>query len=109
MKTAVADREVNDGVVARVELPLRYQATSRALLLALAYREARHQSGTRSGELFRSLVGSSAGVRGVRRLIEQVADTDATALLLGESGIGKEVVARNVHYQSRRRYKLFYR
>ena len=41
------------------------------------------------------------------RLIEQVADTDATVLLLGESGTCKEVVARNVHYHSRRRYKPF--
>jgi sigma-54 specific flagellar transcriptional regulator A len=46
-------------------------------------------------------------VRRVRRLIEQVADTDATVLILGESGTGKEVVARNIHYQSSRRYKPF--
>jgi sigma-54 specific flagellar transcriptional regulator A len=64
-------------------------------------------SNTRSLELFRSLVGGSAAVRRVRRLIEQVADTDATVLILGESGTGKEVVARNIHYQSSRRYKPF--
>jgi sigma-54 specific flagellar transcriptional regulator A len=70
--------------------------------------ENRYATGnTRSLELFRSLVGSSNGVRRVRRLIEQVADTDATVLILGESGTGKEVVARNIHYQSSRRYKPF--
>lgn len=105
---AVVDREVINGVVARVELPMRYPNTTRALQLADAYREGRHQSSTpRSSELFRSLVGSSVGVRQVRRLIEQVADHDASVLLLGESGTGKEVVARNIHYHSKRRYKPF--
>ncbi|HGR4966548.1 TPA: transcriptional regulator FleQ, partial [Pseudomonas aeruginosa] len=34
---------------------------------------------------------------------QQVADTDASVLILGESGTGKEVVARNLHYHSKRR------
>jgi sigma-54 specific flagellar transcriptional regulator A len=40
-------------------------------------------------------------------LIEQVADTDANVLILGQSGTGKEVVARNLHYYSSRRDKPF--
>lgn len=104
----IVDQEVADGVLARIELPMRYPSTVRALQLAEAYRDGRHRSRTpRSSELFRSLVGSSAGVRQVRRLIEQVADHGASVLLLGESGTGKEVVARNIHYHSRRRYKPF--
>jgi len=35
--------------------------------------------------------------------MQQVADTEATVLILGESGTGKEVVARNLHYHSRRK------
>lgn len=46
-----------------------------------------------------SLVGS---LPAVRRAIEQVARTDATVLLLGETGTGKELVARALHAQSRR-------
>ena len=105
---AVTDREVTQGVVSQVSLPLRSQSATRALEAVDMYRAGRHQgSATRSSELFRSLVGSSEGVRGVRQMIEQVADTDATVLLLGESGTGKEVVARNLHYHSKRRYKPF--
>ncbi len=52
--------------------------------------------------LFRSMVGSSKGIRDVRHLMEQVAKTDANVLILGESGTGKEVVARNIHYHSSR-------
>jgi sigma-54 specific flagellar transcriptional regulator A len=57
--------------------------------------------------LFRSLVGNSDSIRLVRKLIEQVADTDASVLVLGESGTGKEVVARNIHALSSRANKPF--
>ena len=60
-----------------------------------------------SSLLFRSLVGISQGVAKVRTLIEQVADTEANVLILGDSGTGKEVVARNLHYHSARSDKPF--
>ncbi|RZK51504.1 MAG: GAF domain-containing protein, partial [Hymenobacter sp.] len=49
------------------------------------------------------LTGSSPALRQVRQRISQVADTDATVLITGETGTGKEVVARAVHYASPRR------
>jgi DNA-binding NtrC family response regulator len=49
------------------------------------------------------LVGSSAGMRRVTRLIEKVAPTDATVLVRGPSGTGKELVARALHANSPRR------
>jgi len=58
-------------------------------------------------ELFRSLVGRSAGICEVRDLIQRVAPTEATVMILGETGTGKEVVARNIHYYSSRRDKPF--
>ncbi|MGB5279031.1 MAG: sigma-54 dependent transcriptional regulator [Gammaproteobacteria bacterium] len=61
----------------------------------------------RDKKLFRCLVGQSSAMRVVRQEIEQVAQTDANVLILGHSGTGKEVVARNVHYHSRRRNKAF--
>src|SRR6478672_8383897 len=48
------------------------------------------------------LVGSSAEMRALRDRIERVAATDFTVLLEGESGVGKELVARQIHDISRR-------
>ncbi len=50
----------------------------------------------------RALVGSSAVMEDVRRMIEQVAATDATVLVSGESGTGKELVAAELHRLSSR-------
>ncbi|ADE15430.1 sigma-54 factor interaction domain-containing protein [Nitrosococcus halophilus Nc 4] len=92
---------------------LRYPFTQAELTGALQnaelFREGRRQKkeGGRPVELFRSLVGNSRAIRVVRHLIEQVADSNATVLILGESGTGKEVVARNLHYYSARRGKPF--
>lgn len=48
------------------------------------------------------LVGASAGLRKVRQQIQLVAPTDATVLIQGESGVGKELVARAIHEGSAR-------
>jgi len=48
------------------------------------------------------LVGGSAGLERVRRLIERVAASDATVLVRGETGTGKELVARAIHEGSPR-------
>src|SRR5262245_18755126 len=51
---------------------------------------------------FPSIIGQSAKIREVCRLIGLVARTDATVLIQGESGTGKELVAQAVHFHSRR-------
>lgn len=53
------------------------------------------------------LKGKSQAIVGIRRLIDQVAESDATVLILGESGTGKEVVARALHDASLRKDKPF--
>lgn len=53
------------------------------------------------------MVGESACIRKLRRVIERVAPTDSTVLLTGESGAGKEVFARAIHEGSLRAGKPF--
>jgi PAS domain S-box-containing protein len=55
------------------------------------------------GQDFEEIVGSSAALRRVQRLVEVVAPTDANVLILGETGTGKELVARAIHRMSPRR------
>ena len=50
-----------------------------------------------------TILGRSAGVHRVLEQIEMVAPTDATVLVLGETGVGKELVARAIHQRSLRR------
>jgi two-component system response regulator AtoC len=51
--------------------------------------------------------GQSPAMRQVAHIIEQVADSDVTVLIRGESGVGKELVARAIHQRSTRRQKPF--
>lgn len=55
----------------------------------------------------RELVGRSAPMQQVFQFIRDVAPTDATVLLLGESGTGKQMVAQAIHAESERRDKPF--
>jgi len=52
---------------------------------------------------FQEMVGNSAALRRVQQQIEVVAPTDATVLILGETGTGKELVARAIHRMSPRK------
>jgi formate hydrogenlyase transcriptional activator len=52
---------------------------------------------------FEEIIGQSASLRDVLRKVEQVAPTEATVLIRGETGTGKELLARAVHDRSRRK------
>ncbi len=51
---------------------------------------------------FRGIIGQSAGIEQIRRLIRMVGPTDANVLISGESGTGKEMIAREIHNLSAR-------
>ena len=59
--------------------------------------------GERSESNFAGVVGQSAALREALELVEMVAPTDSTVPLLGETGTGKELIARAIHERSRRR------
>src|SRR5262249_5686622 len=50
---------------------------------------------------------NSPRMKAIKEMIDQVADTDATVLVWGESGVGKELVARAIHDCSPRRERTF--
>ena len=54
----------------------------------------------------REVIGNSEGIRRVLKKAEQVAATEATVLLLGETGTGKELIARTIHEHSRRKARV---
>ncbi|HEY6563337.1 MAG TPA: sigma-54 dependent transcriptional regulator, partial [Pirellulaceae bacterium] len=68
-------------------------------------RAARHRIARLEGKS--DLIGASAPIQQVRRLIQKVAPTSSTVLIRGETGTGKELVARAVHDQSPRASQPF--
>jgi len=56
---------------------------------------------------FEEIIGESPGLKRVLKQVETVAPTDATALILGETGTGKELIARAIHHLSTRRERTF--
>ena len=62
------------------------------------------------GEMdFEGIVGQSSALRHVLNLVETVAPSDSTVLMLGETGTGKELIARAIHDRSRRKDRTFVR
>src|SRR3984893_10019300 len=60
------------------------------------------------GEMdFEGIVGQSSALRHVFNLVETVAPSDSTVLLLGETGTGKELIGRAIHDRSRRKERTF--
>ena len=60
------------------------------------------------GEMsFENIIGNSPAINHVLELVETVAQSDSTVLLLGETGTGKELIARAIHDQSRRKDRTF--
>ncbi len=68
---------------------------------------ARPRLGLRSEAQAAEFIGSSEAMRKIQKTIGRVADSAATVLILGETGTGKELVARAIHEHGRRRDKPF--
>jgi formate hydrogenlyase transcriptional activator len=60
-----------------------------------------------SASMFEEIVGSSAPIRTVLQQVARVAPTDSTVLITGDTGTGKELVARAIHKRSARSGRPF--
>ncbi len=69
--------------------------------------EVKYLKGREEKRRFSDIIGESTAMREIFRQLEKVIDTRATVCIEGETGTGKEVVASAIHYQGRRRDKLF--
>ena len=80
----------------------RFRAAERIRNENLALREQIDRE-----SMFEDIVGSSEALRKVLRQVTKVAPSDSTVLILGETGTGKELIARAIHKRSRRAEQAF--
>ena len=100
------------GVADYLTKPVDFARVKMALGTVTRALEMRGQIGTLRGELrklgrFGALVGASPPMQKVYDLISRVAGTDASILISGETGTGKELVAETLHGLSRRSKEVF--
>ena len=87
-----------------IDIDDRKQAEERVQKENLALREEIDHS-----SMFEEIVGSSAALRKVLAQVAKVAPVDSTVLILGETGTGKELIARAIHKRSKRSARAFIR
>ena len=102
VETAV--RATKLGAFDFIEKPLSIEKTVLTVRNALRQRQLERANEEMSAELKAeyAMVGESVAMRALRKQITVVAPTDGRVLISGESGAGKELVARAIHAQSRR-------
>jgi formate hydrogenlyase transcriptional activator len=85
------------------------ESTSSALFSTVAFRDRQAMKGTTANDVFEGIVGASGALREVLDLVRTVAPTDSTVLIEGETGTGKELIARAIHNISPRSGQPFVR
>jgi two-component system response regulator HydG len=106
METAVATLRAGafDFLTKPFEMEQLALAVERAAQHKLLREEVKRLRGAAAESTrFEELVGTSHAMKAVYTLLDRIADTDATALITGETGTGKELAARAIHSRSRRR------
>ncbi|HEX9102075.1 MAG TPA: sigma 54-interacting transcriptional regulator [Polyangia bacterium] len=69
--------------------------------------EVKYLKGREEKRRFSDIIGESSAMGEIFKQLEKVIDTRATVCIEGETGTGKEVIASAIHYQGKRREKLF--
>jgi formate hydrogenlyase transcriptional activator len=98
--------QVGGQIAIAIDNALAYQEVSE-LRDKLAQEKVYLEEEIRSEMGFEQIIGSSDGIKHVLQLVETVAPSDSTVLLLGETGTGKELIARAIHDRSRRKDRTF--
>jgi formate hydrogenlyase transcriptional activator len=93
-------------IAVAIENALAYHEISQ-LKEKLAQEKLYLEEEIRSEMNFENIVGNSPALNHVLELVETVASSDSTVLLLGETGTGKELIARAIHDRSRRKERTF--
>ena len=99
-------REASGQIAIAIENALAYHEISR-LKDKLAQEKLYLEEEIRSEMNFENIIGNSPALKHVLELVETVATSDSTVLLLGETGTGKELIARAIHDRSRRKERTF--
>jgi formate hydrogenlyase transcriptional activator len=100
--------QVANQVAIAVENALAYGEIA-ALKDKLAQEKLYLEDEIRDESYFEGIVGRSSALRHALKLVETVAPSDSTVLLLGETGTGKELIARAIHDHSRRKERTLVR
>src|SRR5467141_899538 len=98
--------QVANQIAIAVDNALSYRQVSE-LTDKLAQEKLYLEDEIRADAYFEEIVGKSAELRRVLMLVETVAPTDSTVLIHGETGTGKELIARAIHNLSPRRSRTF--
>jgi two-component system NtrC family response regulator len=97
-----AETAVRSGAWDYIQKPSSMQAMTLPLVRALEYREAKKAAPARMSVRREGIVGSSPQITACLELVAQAASSDASVLITGETGTGKELFAWAIHKNSRR-------
>lgn len=87
-----------------IEKPLSYERILVSLENALKFARLEEENRRLKAQIYEQvqLIGRSKAISEIKEVIQKVAQTDTTVLITGESGVGKEVVAKLIHLHSKR-------
>lgn len=94
----------NDKLIATIDSSVRL---CKSKLETKRLKDKQEELNNAQHNAFDNFIGESAGMKAIFETIEHVSATDASVLILGENGTGKELVARSIHKLSNRKDEIF--